>query len=280
MTDDRVLQEEPGRLVVVEPGGATVRKSFTDGKTTAARQAAAREFDHLARYHAALAGSPRARCPRPVELSTTDPPSVRMERVAGSCLAVHLARERLTDPELECLATVVVDALLVYVRTFAEPYYDLHLRNTALDPASGVVTFFDFGVPDAIQPDLLARMNRLAPLDVSLGNLLASTVFEAMRPRGVLRLRRHRQSLRLVEKVLAIASAIDVDHQPSPERPVVEWVAAAVLRSLTAERGLWRTAWYRTVNSVHPGPGQLLMEAADSHRPPWQSRRVGGRSPV
>ncbi|TWF79000.1 hypothetical protein FHX44_114926 [Pseudonocardia hierapolitana] len=256
---DEVLQCEPGRVVTLEADNATVRKTFTGPDLIAERYAAEREFDHLSRYRTALSTYALATCPKAIEVNLIGPPFVRMERAVGAPLTSHLAGVLLTERQFDQLAAVIVDALRIYVLTFSEPYYDLHLRNMAVEVPSGLVTFFDFGVPDIFDPVVVKSLNDLPPLDVSLGNLLGSTAFEAARPKTLHCRLRHQQSVRLVEKVLRLSRRIDIDNQPAVDLEVIHWTAVAALRASTTRRGgLLRTVWYGSAARFIAQPERLL----------------------
>jgi hypothetical protein len=232
---DRLLQREPDRTVSLEAGGTVVRKEFTGPLASAE---AAHEHDRLQRFHRALGSDGRARCPRPIEVGTGDTAFVRMERAPGEPLIAHLRSRPWSDEEINQVASVLAGAVQTYVYTFDEPYFDFHLRNMTYEPAKGQVWFFDFGVPSTFPPDLVARLRQQAPLDVSVANLLGSTVFEATRPRAVLHRRRHRQSFLLAEAVRA-----QLPVAPAEVRRLarVVWDAAAAYGDWTA------LAWYRSI---------------------------------
>jgi hypothetical protein len=235
---DRLLQREPGRTVTLEAGGTVVRKEFA-GPTAAAE--AAREHDRLERFARALGTDGRARCPRPLELGTGEPVFVRMERAPGESLTAHLGRRAWSQDEVDRLADVLAGAVRIYVDALAEAYFDFHLRNMTYEPAAGRVWFFDFGIPSNFPPDLVGRLRELPPLDVSVGNLLGSTVFEASRPRTVLQRRRHRQSFLVAE---AVRTRLPV------EPAAVGWVARAAWDAAAADGGPLASAWYRSAGGL------------------------------
>ncbi|KRE32491.1 hypothetical protein ASG82_23660 [Mycobacterium sp. Soil538] len=235
---DRLLQRQPDRTVSLEAGGTVVRKEFTG---PLASTEAAREHDRLQQFHRALGSDGRARCPRPIEVGTDGPAFVRMERAPGQSLIAHLGSRPWSDEEINQLASVLAGAVQTYIDTFDEPYFDFHLRNMTYEPAEGRVWFFDFGIPSTFAPDLVARLLQQAPLDVSVGNLLGSTVFEATRPRTMLQRRRHRQSFLLADAVRA----------QLPVAPAEVRRVARVVCDAAAAHGDWTAmAWYRSIGRL------------------------------
>jgi hypothetical protein len=233
-----LLQGERGRSVVVEEGGAVVRKSFTgpDGALEATR-----EYECLQRFHGALGTTGAARCPRPIELAMSPTPFVRMERAPGVPLNVYLARHGLDDQELDELGATLATGVTTYVEAVGEPYFDFHLRNLVYEPSRGAVTFVDFGVPFTFDHALIDRVRALAPLDASAGQLLGSTLFEVARPRTLLNRRRHAQSLRLVDKVL---------DRLATGRDDVRSVARASYAASAASGGAPALVWHRTIGNI------------------------------
>ncbi|HET6731204.1 hypothetical protein [Mycobacterium sp.] len=251
---DRVLQRSPHRTVKLEDGGAVVRKEFTGPLASAE---AAREHDRLQRFHRALGSDGRARCPRPIDVGTDDPVFVRMERAPGEPLLAQLASRLWTDEEIKQLASVFAAAVRTYVETFDEPYFDFHLRNVTYEPAEGRVWFFDFGVPSTFAPDLVARLRQRAPLDVSVANLLGSTLFEATRPRTVLQRRRHRQSLLLADAIMSELPVIAAE---------VDGVARDVWNSAAAQGDWMAMAWYRSFGKLVGPPMRRAAFGIGSQR--------------
>ncbi len=251
----RVLQREPGRTVTLEEGGATVRKAFHGDAAAVLAEQARREFDRMSRFTAALADVDLAACPEPLELGTVPEPFVRMTRAAGVPMQDHLARTTWTPDTHRRVADVLRRALVRYVETFDEPYWDFILRNMFYDPDTGMVTFFDFGVPALYEP-AIADLERLSSLEVSLGSLLASSVFEAGRPRRLSRRREHRQAPLLARTVLV--RCLDESHG----LPVgIDGVAAAarITYGLAAsDGGRLRRAWYRSGGRLLARPGATL----------------------
>lgn len=201
-----LLQASAGRTVVVEPGGAIVCKTFSGAPPPLARRLAWREFDRLERFSAALRDFAGAACPRPIEIVEGPTPRLRMERAPGISLPTLLGNHPLQPGTESQLASTIVQAVDCYIELFEEPYYDLHFRNMLYDRSSQTLTFVDYGFPDgSVLPPLVS------PHDVSLGNLIGSTIFESARPKWLLRRRQHRQSSRLCAAI--VARFLDARHR-------------------------------------------------------------------
>ena len=269
----RVLQREPGRTVTLEDGGATVRKTFHGDDAALLTRMAAREFDRRSRFRVALRDVDLATCPRPLEVGAVTEPFVRMERAVGVPMQDHLARTSWTAQDYQRVADVMRIALIRYVQTFDEPYWDFIVRNIFFDPDTGTITFFDFGIPVLYEP-AIPDLERLAPLEVSLGSLLASSVFEAGRPRRFWRRREHRQAQALAAEVLA--RCLDA----SEGLPVsIEGVARAARLTfdLAATDGGWlRRTWYRSCGRLLTRPSATLRRLGADH---GTTERRGRRRP-
>jgi hypothetical protein len=235
---DRLLQREPHRTVILETGGSVVRKEFTGPLAWAET---AREHDRLQRFHRALGCDGRARCPRPIEVGTGDAAFIRMDRAHGEPLVAHLGSRPWSDEEINQVASVLASAVQTYVDTFDEPYFDFHLRNMTYEPADGRVWFFDFGVPSTLTPDVVTQLLQRPPLDVSVANLLGSTVFQASRPGTMLQRRRHRQSFLLAD---AVRAQLPVAPAEVRQLARVVWDSAATYGDWTAR------AWYRSIGRL------------------------------
>ncbi len=236
---DRVLQEGAGRRVVHEAGGRTVRKTFSTGPAADGERMAVAEMSRLARFSAALVDEPVASCPRPLELVHDPEPGYRMTWVEGEDLADHLTDRTVPDDRLVDIGRTIARALHAYVTAVGEPYHDLKLGNVLVAPGGDLV-FVDVGPP---QGDL-----RPADADdayeVSVGNLLASVVFDSARPLWFVRGRMRRQNA-------AVAAAV-VDTLGQEVRPlrgdVLKLAAEHAYRRNTFGRGSApRTLWYATV---------------------------------
>lgn len=197
----RVLQVEPHGAVVVEDDEATVRKIYLGGDRAALRRVAATEFERQERFWTSVQSADVISCPRPLELIDESHPQIRMEFARGRPISRHVRDVGLSGAELEWLADALGRALACYVQTTNEPYYDFHLRNMLYDPERRVISFVDFGIPKRLERSL-HEFNGLSPYEISLGNLVAGTIFESTRPRAFYRLRQHRQALALCSAVL------------------------------------------------------------------------------
>ena len=251
----RVLQREPGRTVTLEAGGATVRKTFHGEDTAGLARLASREFDRMSRFRVALGNVDLATCPKPLEVGVLPEPFVRMERAAGAPMQEHLARTTWNAQNYQRVADAMRIALIRYVETFDEPYWDFIVRNMFYEPTTGIVTFFDFGIPVLYEP-AISELQHLAPLEVSLGSLLASSAFEAGRPRRFWRRREHRQAQVLAAEVLTRCL------EASEGLPItVEGVtrAARLTFDLAATDGGWlRRTWYRSCGRLLTRPSATL----------------------
>ncbi len=258
----KVLQREPGRTVTLEDGGAGVRKTFHGDDTAFLAQLAWREFDRMGRFRAALDDVDLATCPKPLEVGALPEPFVRMELAAGVPMQDHLARTTWSTDMYQRVAEVLRQALIRYVQTFDEPYWDFILRNMFYDANTGIVTLFDFGIPVLYEP-AIPDLERLSPLEVSLGSLLASSVFEAGRPRRLSRRREHRQAQVLARTVL-MRCLLASDGLPIGSEGVAR--AARITFDLAASDGGWlRRTWYRSCGRLLTRPGVTLDRLCAGH---------------
>jgi hypothetical protein len=234
-----LLQQSSRGTVVLEPGGATVAKTFFGAAPSLLWTLARREFERLERFSAALQDVEGAACPRPMELVGVSTPKIRMERAPGTPLPALLG-ERPFGPEARHrLVTTVIRALNVYVELFAEPYYDLHFGNMLYDPASRTLTFLDLGFPEGIP-----SAPPVSPHDASLGHLIGSTIFESARPKWLRHQRQHRQSSLLCAAI--VACFLDARHPGVTRTGLCEAAQAAYERY--AFPGAWsRRVWYGSV---------------------------------
>ena len=242
---ERVLQREEHRVVTLEKGGTTVRKTFLGADPDLLVALAAREHDRLSRFSVALAGIAGAQCPTPLELSGPPHPSVTMTRAEGQPLSERLGRP-VDEQEADWLAKVLSDGLSAYVDTFGEPYYDFHFRNMLYDVGRRQITFLDFGVPDHLLP-VRSELDRLPPFDASLGNLYGSSLFEAVRPKNVHRVRQNRCRVVLASSVIEALlnrSASPVAAQ-LPTRDGLRQATALVYRQSTSWGPPSHHLWYR-----------------------------------
>lgn len=262
-----LLQHEPGRTVTLEPGGHVVRKTFSGSDVATLEGMARRERDRMDGYAAALTTVVGAGCPRSIELLRCGQDVVlRMERAPGRPLRDELNSTVLDAGRYRDLAVVISGALIAYVRTFDEPYWDFIFRNMFYDPAGGVVSFFDFGVPEIYGP-FLGELRRRRPLEVSAGGMVASAVFEAARPRHVMRRLEHRQApvlaASVVQALTEMAPAGSIGVAATLE------VARTTYRAASAGGSPLRRGWYRYPGRGLARPGQKFARVG----------RIGGSNP-
>jgi hypothetical protein len=235
----RVLQEEPGRTIVIEDDEAVVRKTFYGDDPAELGRLARHEAERMRRFAEALDAVEGAECPRPIEVSLGSAPFIRMTRARGEPMQDLLATQAWSPARFEAVATVLDQALNCYVRAFSEPYWDFILRNMFYDVGDEVVTFLDFGIPTIYLPRL-EELNRFSPVEVSIGGLVASSIFEAGRPARMKRRLEHRQAPRLSAAVArkAIADGADADG--------IRAVAELTYGLASSHGGPARRAWYAT----------------------------------
>lgn len=232
-------------MVSLESGGEAVRKTFIGTDPDALMALATREHDRLSRFSAALDEIPGARCPRSLGVSGGPHPSVRMTRAEGVPLSERLGLP-LDDQEIGWLTRVLSDGLRAYVETFGEPYYDFHFRNMLYDVPRREIAFLDFGVPDHLV-SARSEVDRLSPVDVSLGNLYGSSLFEAVRPRNLHRLRQNRSTVLLATSV--VETLLDGSRWPAgaipPSRAGLRQATAIVYRQSASWGPRSHRLWYR-----------------------------------
>src|SRR4029079_11700964 len=117
--------------------------------------------------------------------------------VEGTPLITYLRTNTLGPRGLFKLTERMHDGLEHYTAATGEPLYDFHVRNCMLDAESERLGIIDFGIPD----QFAGGTQGLAPVDLSLGNLVGSAIYEAARPYQVLHTRRRRQMMALVATV-------------------------------------------------------------------------------
>jgi len=259
-----LLQKEPGRVVALEDGGAVVRKTYTDGDPDDLRAAAAREFDRIGTFRDVLQRCDGATCPAPLELSLDLPPYVRMTRAAGIPLEDCLNREVWPMERLNPLGDIICRAARRYVDTFDEPYWDFILRNMLYDPCEHVVTFVDYEIPAACRP-LVGDFARFSPLAFTLGTLVASAIFEARRPKRMVRRRCHRQASILVRAI--IRSFFNSSDSPEPGVEQIREVALIRYGMDTSAGGRVRHAWYGAAARLWTAPGAAIDDILDLDPP-------------
>jgi hypothetical protein len=272
----KVLQREPGRLVVLEEGGTVVRKIYSGDEPNRLYDLAAREFDRLRRFRDALSGLGGATCPQPLEIRSGASPFIRMERAAGVSMEDYL-NDKPWSPELyESVGRTLQEALPRYIQTFGEPYWDFIIRNMFFDPDRRLVTFLDFGIPESYGP-LLEELSRYSALEFSLGTLAASPVFESRRPKRIIRRREHRQAFALVSVVLRrFRDAADGNLKIEEVRE-----AARITYALAADTGgRFRRGWYSSAARILTEPMTRIDRLCDPNAAtPAADRRTGRGGP-
>jgi hypothetical protein len=254
----QVLQRQPGRTVVLEAGGQVVRKTFHGDDAGSLEQLATREFERMVRFSTALADVTAVTCPTPIELGAGPEPYVRMGRAAGVPMQSYLGTTTVDAERSASLADALGRGLIRYVETFAEPYWDFILRNMFYDERTGLVTLLDFGVPVIYAP-ALADLERHSPFDVSLGGLVASSVFEAARPKRFWRRLEHRQAF-------SLASAVTRRLLETPGAPGVTPVGVRTVAEVTyglaeTSGGRLLQGWYRLCGSKIAGRDRKFARA-------------------
>lgn len=251
----QILQHEPDRTVMLEPGGAVVRKVFHSEDPGASRESAEREFGILRRFNDALSDVQSSTCPRPLELGQGDDVYVRMERASGLPMQAHLNRRDWPPGMDHELAAVLREGLVRYVETFDEPYWDFIFRNMFYDAEQRLVTFLDFGFPPLYLP-MLDELNRRTPIEVSLAALVTSAIFEAGRPKRMIRRREHRRAFRL-----ASMTVHDVASHPAAGTVSIDAIreSASGLYALAAGGGgRLRREWYLRLGALLARPSSKL----------------------
>ena len=212
---------------------------------------------------------PRATCPEPLG-ATEDGTGLRMARVDGVELLDELAADRV---DVQAAAVTIAAALIAYVEAVGESYRDLKLGNL-LRAGDGTLIFLDVGEPQDAGPAAPGD----SPYEISMGNLVASLIFESARPKRLARRAQHRNSA-----ALAVALAGELRARGAALR--ADRLAGAArrdfVRSTFGRRSPVRTAWYATVGYV-AGTRVALPDAPVGPVPVWAAGRVtrdAGTSP-
>jgi hypothetical protein len=257
-----VLQEGFGRLVVLEEERGTVRKTFSGCPREEGRALARAELTRLRVLETALGSVPGASCPHALELVDSPAPGLRMTFADGENLVGVLARP-VPGENLQAMVRTIAAALRAYVDALGEPYHDFKFDNVLHDATTGVLTFVDLGLPQDWRPPAPAH----TPLEVSLGQLLGSVVFETARPVHVARRHLRRQigdlAVGVVAAVVASGEAVRHDHLAHATRD-------AYLRATFHRRIPSRTAWYATVGYAR-GRRLRLPGGVISPVPVWRA---------
>jgi hypothetical protein len=158
-------------------------------------------------------------------------PGTNLFELLGGRLIDGAARER--------LATPIAAAVGAYVGALGEPLPDFKFDNLLYDAATETVTFVDFGAPQ----DAVAPAPGLSPYEISVGDMLASVVFQSARPRHALDRRRHAQSVALAVAVVGALRAAGAGPLRDAELAAA---TTAAYRRCALGRSTRRNAWYAT----------------------------------
>jgi len=216
-----------------------VDKTFLEDDSDVRLTEAQREFERLERMFSALVEVPGVTSPRPLELLAGTSPTIRMGAVPGRPLLEVLRSRPLSTDHLAELATAAATGVTAYVRDSGEAYFDFQFDNMLYDESSATLGFVDLGVPD----DSETVQWPMKPLDISLGNLVGSTLFQSARPRWLSRRRQHRQAVALCYAI------VDRAFEASPDAVTAEGVrraAAATYRRCAFSGGRYKRLWYST----------------------------------
>ncbi|HEX3425553.1 MAG TPA: class I SAM-dependent methyltransferase [Acidimicrobiales bacterium] len=227
------------RMVTVDRQQNLAEKSFLGPDADANLAAANLEMKRLEYLNAATAAVGGAASPRPLEIVGGPRPTLRMTAVAGRPLLDVLRSGPIEGRRLASIAAVAAATLQAYVAASHEPYLDFQFDNMTYDESSETIGFLDVGTPDQGGTSAAGA----GPLEVSVGHLIGSTIFQSARPGWVVRQRQHRQGARLC---CQIARQVD---QESPGG--LSWSGVHDAASDTYRRcatyGRWsKRLWYAT----------------------------------
>ena len=202
----RSLGHHPQRLVSFDHGAGIVEKTFlVDGGNTLV--VAEEEFRRLQTLSEVVGEAARSASPEPLALLPGPPPTIRMGAVAGRPLLDVLRERRLRRAQLEEAAATAAHVLVAYVAAAGSPYYDFQFDNMLYDEGSATVGFVDLGLPEGGTTD----SSGLTPIDVSLGNLIGSTIFQSARPKWLIQRRQRRQAAQLCRSIVRGAGERSAD---------------------------------------------------------------------
>lgn len=265
----RRLPRPPGRTVVVEEGGGAVRKTFFGDDPRALLRLAEAEFGRLQQFHRALGDVTGAGSPRPIEIRSDPEVVIRMERAPGRPLLDVLRHRDLAPDLVERLAAVAAAAVTRYVDALGEPYADFQFDNMLFDEASEGLTFLDLGPPDGGHPPPPGS----PALELTLGNLIGSTVFQSARPRWALASRQHRQAVALCSRIV---ERVDRFEGRALAPGDLHACAVAAYQRCAFKEGWAGWIWYRSVGYFLARRPRIL---GLRFSPPRRPRRQASGSP-
>lgn len=219
-----------------------VRKQF---RSSDAAELAQREFDALRRFSAALAGQPFLRCPEPVRLDP-EQGKIWMTYCPGEQLHHLVETSSVIEDDLDHIAGQIAIAVESYVAEFHEPYYDLAAWNMLYHGPTRTLSLVDFaraGRERLRHPDF-----QQAPVDVSLGCLIGTTVYHTVRARRASWRKKDywQRQERLTRDVLA---QLDSRHDLRPS--IVHRVSHSMYDAMGKQRGRpRRRLWFWTAGQI------------------------------
>ena len=253
----QVLRANPQRRVTADRERGVVDKTFLGGDPVARLHEAEVEFHRLQRLCDVVGAYPVAAAARPLELLPGPPPTVRMTAVPGRPLLEVLRWEALPRERLEEIAATAGRVLVAYVAASGEPYPDFQFDNLLFQEKT--VGFVDLGVPD----QGIADLPGVTALEVSLGHLVGSTMFQSARPKWLLRLRQRRQA---AELCTAIVEYVNRTSPTSVRARNIRLVAHDAYRRCVLG-GSWRKRiWYGTVGYAR---ATRMRPLGAELGPPW-----------
>jgi hypothetical protein len=270
-----LLARRPGCLVALEP--AAVTKTFLDADPAVADRLARTEFERLRRFAAVLRRVDGVTCPDVLELVADPAPQVRMERVPGRPLISLLRAKRLNRSCIAALAESAAHGLAAYIGGVGEPYHDFQFDNMLYDEQTATLGFVDVGDPS----DMAAWPTGCSAEAISLGNLIASTMFQSVRPRWLLARRQHAQAALLCGAVVERSLVLSPTR---PSRSELASCASTVFVRLAYGGRIHRRLWYHLAAPLLAGRIHVAGMTFSPPRPParrpaasWLRGNRGGR---
>lgn len=245
--------------VTLDPATRVVSKRIQRDIAGGAAAAVLTEYARLQCFSAALAAMPFLRCPQPLDVDP-DQFTVRMTHCSGEPLDRLLLTSGLgLERDLEHIAEQMALGLLQYVATFGEPYPDLTIANVLYEGAGRTVTLLDLTPVPVSACDANG-----APLEVSLGFLVAVGAYETVRPANCWR-RRYGRRVRALQG--AVVRRVAEQHALRPE--VIRRIADDRYHILSAFGGAPRRLWYAAAASaIRCRNARLIARALSEARRP------------